>query len=60
MAQLLKRPTLDFGSGHDLMVCEFEPALGSGLTAGSLPGIVSLYLSPACSLSLRINKNKIK
>ena len=24
-AQSVKRPTLDFGSGHDLMVCEFEP-----------------------------------
>ena len=24
MAQPVKRPTLGFGSGHDLMVCEFE------------------------------------
>ena len=26
----------DFGSGHDLAVCEFEPASGSVLTAQSL------------------------
>ena len=25
MARSVKRPTLDFGSGHDLMVQEFEP-----------------------------------
>ena len=25
VAQLVKCPTLDFGSGHDLMVCEIEP-----------------------------------
>ena len=25
MAQKVKHPTLDFGSGHDLSVCEFEP-----------------------------------
>ena len=25
VAQLVKRPTLDFGSGHDLMVHEIEP-----------------------------------
>ena len=28
MAQLIKRLTLDVGSGHDLMVCEFEPHIG--------------------------------
>lgn len=26
MAQSVERP--DFGSGHDLMVCEFEPRVG--------------------------------
>ena len=25
VAQSVKRPTLDFGSGHDLTVCGFEP-----------------------------------
>ena len=29
MAQSVKRPTLDFGSGHDLTVCEFEPRIGA-------------------------------
>ena len=28
VAQLVERPTLGFGSGHDLMVCEFEPHMG--------------------------------
>ena len=28
MAQLVEHLTLDFGIGHDLMVCEFEPQVG--------------------------------
>ena len=28
VAQLVKCPTLDFGSDHDLTVCEFEPRIG--------------------------------
>ena len=28
VAQLVKHPTLDFGSGHDLMVHKFEPHTG--------------------------------
>ena len=28
MAQLVKRLTLDFSSGHDLVVCEFKPCIG--------------------------------
>ena len=28
MAHLVKSPTLDFGSGHDPMVCEFKPRIG--------------------------------
>ena len=31
MAQLVKRPTLDFNSGHDLTVMRSSPALGSVL-----------------------------
>ena len=27
MAQSVKHLTLDFGSGHELMVCEFEPCV---------------------------------
>ena len=28
MAQLVKHLTLNFGSGHDLTVCEMEPRIG--------------------------------
>ena len=28
VAQLVKYLTLDFGSGHDFMVCETEPCIG--------------------------------
>ena len=46
VAQLVKHPTLDFSSGHDLTVHEFKPHVG----IWSLLGIISL------SLSLKINK----
>ena len=59
-AQLVKHPTLDFSSGHDLAVMGSSPAPGSVLTARSLLGIVSLPLflcpSPACVCSLSLNK----
>ena len=46
VAQSVKRLTLDFGSGHDLTVCEFEPCIG--LCADSAePGWDSL--SPSLS-----------
>ena len=48
MAQLVKHPTLDFGSGHDLMV--------HGILSPSL----SLPLSLSLSLSLKINKYTFK
>ena len=70
-AQSLKRGTLDLGSGRDLTVREFEPLMGSALTAWSPLGILSL--SPLASLSvplpdscclfflsLKINKPKEK
>ena len=47
MAQSVKHPNLDFGSGHDLTV-RSSPASGSVLSAWSLLGI----LSPTLSLSL--------
>ena len=28
VTQLIEHPTLDFSSGHDLMVCKFEPRIG--------------------------------
>ena len=49
MAQSVEGPTLDFGSGHDVTVCGFEPHMGSVLTAQSLLGILSLC--PSLSLS---------
>ena len=47
VAQSVKHQTLDFGSGHDLTVCGFEPCIG--LYAVSMLGIVS-------SLPLKINE----
>ena len=69
MAQSVKRLTLDFGSGHDLTVCELEPASGSEPTARGLLGIVSLSLplpllahmsAPSLPLSLSQNKQTLK
>ena len=50
VGQLVKHPTLDFGSGHDLMVHEVEPCLG----------VLSLcpYPTRALSLSLFLKINK--
>ena len=61
VAQLAKWPTLDFGLGHDLMLCEIRSVSGSALTVWSLLGILSpsLCLSPAYAhtvLSLSQNK----
>ena len=36
MAQLLGRPTLDFGSGHDLRVLGSNPEMGSTLSVSLL------------------------
>ena len=60
VAQLVKRPILDFSSGHDLTVCEFEPHIRlftdsvepawDSLSPLSVPPLLIL------SLSLKINK----
>ena len=59
VAQSVKRPTLGFGSGHDLTVHEFKPCIG--LCADSMesardPLLPSLSAPPlhtqACALSL--------
>ena len=48
MAQSVKRPSLDFGSDHDLTVCGFKPH--TGLCADSSePGAVSDSVSPSLS-----------
>ena len=49
VAQLVKRPTLDSGSGHDLAVCGFEPCIRLCTDMWSLLEIDSL--SPSLSLS---------
>ena len=68
MAQLVKSPTLDFCSGHDLTVPGWRPTSGSELgfepAWDSLsPSLSSLSAPPplacmyACSLSKEINKH---
>ena len=56
MAQLVKRLTLDFGSGHDLAVHEFELvglcADGTEPTWDSLSLPLSLLLPYSCAFSL--------
>ena len=58
-AQLVKGPTLDFSSGHDLMVCGIEPHVRL-CTDDTEPAWDSLSLplphSLACILSLKISK----
>ena len=67
MAQSVKRLTLDFGSGHDLMVLEIEPCIGHGadsvepawhaLSASLFPcSAHTCSHSRFLSLSLKINK----
>ena len=60
MAQWVKRPTLDFVSGHDFMVHGFELRVELFALAQSPIGILSLYssLCPSSArvLSLKINK----
>ena len=61
VAQSVKHPTLGYGSGHDLMVYEFEPHVGLHDDSAELAWD-SLYLplsAPpllALSLSLKIHK----
>ena len=66
VAQSAKHPTLDFGSDHDLTVCEFEftsgsaldSALGPALTEQSLLGILSVSLSLCSSLTHSLSDRK--
>ena len=51
MAQSVKRPTLDFGSGHDLTVREFQSCVGLCADSGESPTVL-----PPLTLSLKINK----
>ena len=56
MAQLVEHPTLDFGSGHDLVVRGLSPTSSSALTVQSVLGILSLPASLSLSLSLSLSK----
>ena len=59
MAQSVKPLTLDFSSGHDLMVLEYEPHVG--LCLGfflSLSLSLSLSASILLALSLSLSQNK--
>ena len=52
---VVKRPTLDLGSGHDLVVCGIEPRVG--LCADSAEPVwdsLSAPPQPALSLSLSL------
>ena len=50
MAQSVRHLTLDFGSGHDLIVCEFKPCVG----------LCTDSVDPAWNpLSLKIKINKL-
>ena len=61
VAQSVKHPTLGVGSGHDLMVHEFEPCIGLPAVRAeptSNPLFPSLSALPPLSLSLpKINKH---
>ena len=57
MAQLVRHPTVEYGSGHDLMVRGFEPRVWL-LTDSMEPSWDSLCASSSffLFLSLKINK----
>ena len=59
MAQLVNRLTLDFSSGHDLTVGEFEPRICSDsmeIAWDTLSPFLSLSLSLSAPLLLSISK----
>ena len=65
VAQSVERLTLDFGSGHDLTFCEFEPCIGLCTDSvepacDSLSPSLSLSLSLSLPLPPQINKNNLK
>ena len=61
MAQLVERPTLDFGSGYDLMVREFKPRVRlqtDSVEIGWDSFSPSLSLPLSLSLSLFLSQKK--
>ena len=65
MSQSVKHPTLNFGSGHDLMVFEIEPhgGLCADIVGPAWDSLSPSVSAPPCScslalfLSLKINKH---
>ena len=61
LSRLVKRPTFDFGSGHDLMAHEFEPHVAPCTDRAELAwDPLSFPLSLSLTLSLKININKLR
>lgn len=61
VAQRVKRPTLDFGSGNDLVVCKIEPHVG--VCADVMEPAWdsgSPFLFVPLSLSFSLNKKKFE
>ena len=69
MAQSVKHPTLDFGSGHDLTVCEIKFNVGlctdskesawDSLSASlPTPTLLACACTHVCALSLSLSQNK--
>ena len=59
MAQSVEHPTLDFGSGHDLTVCEIEPRIRLHAMCGACLGFSLSLFAPALS-KIKREKKKIK
>ena len=53
MAQLVKLPALDLGSGHDLTVREFQPVLTAQSLEAALDSVSPSPLPASLSLSLK-------
>ena len=58
MAQSVKYPTLDLGSGHDLMVHEIEPRVGLCTDSAWDSLSPSLSGTPLLAHTLSLSQNK--
>ena len=60
MVQWVKRPTLGFGSGHDLAVCGFESRIGLHADSVEPPwDSLSPLLSAPSPVTLSVSPSKI-
>ena len=57
MAQSVKQLTLDFGSGHDLTICEIEP--GIDLQTDSTWSVLDLLSLPLFAPPLFVNSHAL-